>query len=128
MVTDLEEVESTIEDDEPKISTHSVLDPDPAVSREHEDERETKLSSEFLRYHRKVEVHLMPKIDTKISSPAQTNVHEFLHEIRKTGVLKYSKKKFEKICYMLLSLANLDERTADSFVIAHEDDSNGIWD
>ncbi|KAG0304505.1 hypothetical protein BGZ98_005441 [Dissophora globulifera] len=95
MVTDLEEMESTIEDDEPKIETPSVLDPDLAVSREHKDERNQAI----------VRVPTLP-----------------------SQGLKYGKKKFEKICYRLLSLANLDEKTADSFVIAHEDDSNGIWD
>ncbi|KAI1286562.1 hypothetical protein EDD11_000233, partial [Mortierella claussenii] len=127
MVSDHEAAEEVIASmAPPPMDTTSTASPVATPKAEYESE--IKLSLEFPRYHRKVEAHLMPKIDSKVSGPVRTNVREFLHEFRKTGVLKYGRKKFGSICYRLLSLANLDEKTADAFVVAHDEDPEGVWD
>ncbi|KAG0247213.1 hypothetical protein BG011_001853 [Mortierella polycephala] len=128
MIDDLETADKSVTRAAPVSGTNPSPTSLPTGTKTPEDESEIKLSSEFPRYHRRVELHLMPRVDSKVSGPVRTNVRGFLHEFRKTGVLKYGRKKFGGICYRLLSLANLDEKTADAFVVAHDEDPDGVWD
>ncbi|KAI8595657.1 hypothetical protein EDD21DRAFT_420438 [Dissophora ornata] len=129
MVKDQEAVEQTRNVAAPAHETDQALTTalsDAAKAAEYESE--IKLSPEFPRFHRKVETHLMPRIDSNVSGPVRTNAREFLHEFRKTGIWKFGTKKFSSICYRLLSMANMDEKTADAFVVAHDEDPEGVWD
>ncbi|GJJ78500.1 hypothetical protein EMPS_10859 [Entomortierella parvispora] len=92
------------------------------------DESEIKLTTDIPRYHRSVDPSLMPAIDSKSSGPIITNVRIFLHEFRTICQLKYGHLAFQKICFRLLSLANLDRKAADAFVVTREADRGSEWD
>ncbi|KAG0303083.1 hypothetical protein BGZ98_007003 [Dissophora globulifera] len=135
MLEDMEEMEGLALEMNLKIGTALSQVPVSTTTLIHEDESEDDdrseielpISPDFPRYHRKVEVHLMPRIDTRVSGPVETNAREFLYKFKRMAVLKYD-RFFEKIYYRLLSLTNLDEKTGDAFFIAHEEDPDGIWD
>jgi len=87
---------------------------------------EIKLTPEYPKFHRKVEAHLMPVLDRKTQGQLISNVREFLYEIKRVGRLKRP-DDFEDVCYVIVSLANLDKKVADAFSAAHEKDPKGDW-
>jgi hypothetical protein len=90
-----------------------------ATGATQESESEIKLTPDYPRFHRLLESHLMPFIDSRVSGPIQT--------FQCIGRLKHGDKKFEKIGFRLLSLANMDRRTADAFAVARERDPTEVW-
>ncbi|KAG0248299.1 hypothetical protein BGZ95_008121, partial [Linnemannia exigua] len=88
---------------------------------------EIKLTPEYPRFHRKVEAHLIPILDRKTQWQLISNVREFLYEIKRVGRLKRT-DDFEDVCYVIVSLANLDKKVADAFSIAHKKDPKGEWE
>ncbi|KAG0312803.1 hypothetical protein BGZ99_009261 [Dissophora globulifera] len=122
MLEDMEEMEGLVMEMNLKTGTALSQVPVSTTTLIHEDESEDDDGSE-------IELSISPDFPTppSVSDPVETNVREFLYEFKRMGVLKYD-KFFEKICYRLLSLTNLDEKTGDAFFIAHEEDPDGIWD
>ncbi|KAI1287915.1 hypothetical protein EDD11_010123, partial [Mortierella claussenii] len=99
-----------------------------ATSVKSPDESEVKLTADIPRYHRMMEPSLMPTTDPKSSGPIINNVRIFLHEFRNICQLKYGVAGFQRIAFRLLSLANLDRKAADAFVVAREGDPGSEWD
>lgn len=91
------------------------------------DDKQIILLPGIPRYHRKVPDHEMPKVDPKTSGPIRTSVRLFLYEFRTQGNLTYGSKNFEKICYRLLALANMDVKVQDALTAAREKDKGPAW-